>query len=408
LFGLNNWVDGSWEQGSLVVRTGNVYRARTAILPGDLAPDSTPLLPAGTVIPSTGVQLINDVPGVQIDNQNDLERLCITQAHPAQWMAYPVGTTFTINGAPGGFFDGENLQVGDRMVWTGFPNMTVGDQNGDPWIVNGWMRDPGTTTAPGGGQAVTINPSMINVIRQVNPTSKWDRVPISGALKFIGDETGLPGAGKFGDNYLILVSPTYGSGNPVIVTWDSATTAWVPVGGSGGGGNPMNLMAANQIVGVGCPIGTIIMWASTVIPPGWLELNGQQFDPTQYPELGVLFPGNKLPDLRNNFVRMWGPGHPLNLQKQQWTTGRPRKALLTSADGQHEHTYYSGYGSTAGINGGNWHAGEIGWGIHQNVTDRQGEHHHTITGGGDAETAPDHVILGMLIKATDNTTRLRP
>jgi hypothetical protein len=40
--------------------------------------------------------------------------------------------------------------------------------------------------------------------------------------------------------------------------------------------------------------------------------------------------------------------------------------------------------------------------------DSDGDHSHTttVTGGGDAETAPDHVVLAYIIKATDNGLRL--
>ncbi|PAV04682.1 hypothetical protein CBG25_06870 [Arsenophonus sp. ENCA] len=53
----------------------------------------------------------------------------------------------------------------------------------------------------------------------------------------------------------------------------------------------------------GVPIGTIVMWGGSVLPPDWLELNGQSFNKRQYPDLSLLYPSLKLPDFRGRFVR---------------------------------------------------------------------------------------------------------
>ncbi len=48
------------------------------------------------------------------------------------------------------------------------------------------------------------------------------------------------------------------------------------------------------------PIGTVILWASTTIPDGWVEMKGQST--ASYPELKALI-GNTIPDMRGVFVR---------------------------------------------------------------------------------------------------------
>jgi hypothetical protein len=290
------------------------------------------------------------------------------------------------------------------MVWTGFPNLTVDDAANRIKIVNGWLHDPGTVTLAGGQTATTVSAPTLAAIQQLLPVVKWDKVPISGALKFLTDENNLPPAGRIGDSFLILVSPTYGNNNPAIVTWDAGSSAWVSVAG-GAGGTPMDFTQADPLVNVGAPVGSIVMWATapSTIPAGWLELNGQAFDVTKYPELALLFPGGRVPDLRNNFVRMWGPGRALNLQRKQWTTGRPRHAFVTSADGMHQHSggFSQDHNNWSRGGGGGPH---LGWAAN---TGREGQHHHTITGGGDPETAPDHVVLGFIIKAGEGCASLR-
>lgn len=41
------------------------------------------------------------------------------------------------------------------------------------------------------------------------------------------------------------------------------------------------------------------------IPAGYLAMNGQQFDKTQYPKLALKYPSGQLPDLRGEFIRGW-------------------------------------------------------------------------------------------------------
>jgi hypothetical protein len=77
---------------------------------------------------------------------------------------------------------------------------------------------------------------------------------------------------------------------------------------------------------------------------------------------------------------------------------------VTSTDGQHQHSggFQQDHNNWKSGGGGGPH---LGWVVN---TGRAGDHHHTITGGGDSETAPDFVYLGMLIKAAEKTAHLRP
>ncbi|WP_232486852.1 phage tail protein, partial [Pectobacterium parmentieri] len=54
--------------------------------------------------------------------------------------------------------------------------------------------------------------------------------------------------------------------------------------------------------------GTITMWGTPVPPEGWLELNGQPFNPSGNPVLASLYPSSQVPDFRGYFPRGWDNG----------------------------------------------------------------------------------------------------
>lgn len=63
--------------------------------------------------------------------------------------------------------------------------------------------------------------------------------------------------------------------------------------------------------GLGIPTGAVMMFLSTAIPDGWLELNGATHNVTDYKELGFLLTGSttgtfKLPNMSQRFPM--GPG----------------------------------------------------------------------------------------------------
>nr|UKE82729.1 phage tail protein [Pectobacterium sp. PL152] len=50
------------------------------------------------------------------------------------------------------------------------------------------------------------------------------------------------------------------------------------------------------------------MWGTPVPPDGWLELNGQLFNPSGNPILASLYPSGQVPDFRGYFPRGWDNG----------------------------------------------------------------------------------------------------
>ena len=180
-----------------------------------------------------------------------------------------------------------------------------------------------------------------------------------------------------------------------VFTYNPTSTAWTVL--NNGFDDPL-------------PIGTIADFPSRVIPNGWLECDGTAIPAdAKYNALRTLLGTANLPDLRGLFSRAAKTGETL-LTKVDWTTGKSKTALTgtTGTAGAHRHTEggtqwhetdvpWGGSTATNGVTGA-WR-NEPGW-IHP-FTSTEGAHTHTvsITGGGDAETAPDHVRLVRCIKA---------
>ncbi|HCO7643648.1 TPA: phage tail protein [Escherichia coli] len=57
--------------------------------------------------------------------------------------------------------------------------------------------------------------------------------------------------------------------------------------------------------GSALPVGVPVPWPSETPPTGWLKCNGAPFSAEEYPELAKVYPTNKLPDLRGEFIRGW-------------------------------------------------------------------------------------------------------
>ncbi|EFB4427918.1 tail fiber protein [Escherichia coli] len=57
--------------------------------------------------------------------------------------------------------------------------------------------------------------------------------------------------------------------------------------------------------GSALPVGVPVPWPSATPPTGWLKCNGAPFSAEEHPELAKVYPTNKLPDLRGEFIRGW-------------------------------------------------------------------------------------------------------
>ncbi|MBS2294393.1 phage tail protein [Salmonella enterica subsp. enterica serovar Typhimurium] len=78
--------------------------------------------------------------------------------------------------------------------------------------------------------------------------------------------------------------------------------------------------AITQYLGLGegsaLPVGVPVPWPSATPPTGWLKCNGAAFSAEEYPELAKVYPTNKLPDLRGEFIRGWDDGRGIDAGRE--------------------------------------------------------------------------------------------
>ncbi|EPB6799385.1 phage tail protein [Escherichia coli] len=68
--------------------------------------------------------------------------------------------------------------------------------------------------------------------------------------------------------------------------------------------------------GSALPVGVPVPWPSATPPTGWLKCTGAAFSAEEYPELAKVYPTNKLPDLRGEFIRGWDDGRGVDAGRQ--------------------------------------------------------------------------------------------
>ncbi|EIG5701466.1 tail fiber protein [Escherichia coli] len=75
--------------------------------------------------------------------------------------------------------------------------------------------------------------------------------------------------------------------------------------------------------GSALPVGVPVPWPSATPPTGWLKCNGAAFSAEEYPELAKVYPTNKLPDLRGEFIRGWDDGRGVDSRRAVLSTQEP-------------------------------------------------------------------------------------
>lgn len=172
-------------------------------------------------------------------------------------------------------------------------------------------------------------------------------------------------------------------------------------------------------------VGEIVMWPGAAVPADFLLCDGATFDRAAFPALFAALGADSTPNLTGQFIRAGTP----DLTPQQWTTGGPRNTFITSGQNGHDHGGHTGTESQSHNHIAAYHAGKVGWegdsadhyltntshGLESDegrkLTDNErqththpisgdGGHSHTISDGGDPETAPDHVVLAFIIRST--------
>ena len=85
--------------------------------------------------------------------------------------------------------------------------------------------------------------------------------------------------------------------------------------------------------GSALPVGVPVPWPSATPPTGWLKCNGAAFSAEEYPELAKVYPTNKLPDLRGEFIRGWDDGRGVD-------SGRAILSTQSYSIQVHDHIVY--------------------------------------------------------------------
>ena len=262
-----------------------------------------------------------------------------------------------------------------------------------------------TDTAP--GTAASAGPPIVTA-------APWALIPLTAGVKNVPADANLPATAPGSDVYLVLNSAKAG-GKPALFSYDVAASKWVQLGGSTGTG--IDLTGGQMMIGVGCPIGSVMAWLTATAPAGWLLCDGQNISQTLYPELFALL-GTKVPDLRGAFLRgaglnvnpTWGSATRAVNSWQEDTTRAPRVTPWTvSTQGNHNHGVdVTNYPALVTLSKGGHDLNPVGGGNAEGPTyfRDDGAHTHTITGG-DTETAPKNYAVNYIVKATEIGIRYR-
>ena len=325
---------------------------------------------------------------------------------------------------------GDWLQVSNRsgdatnpdLRWSHVGGDLLAKSRGDnlyglkPWAAGGWeigslaVHDQTIWRATGPVTAADIAPGTTPVPPQTAPP--WEKVTLASGVRWVSTDTDLPASAPTGEIYFVLQSAAAG-GSGGLFYWDVGNNAWQPLGGAGGGA-AMDLTGGYPLLNVGVPIGTVIMWAAANPPPGYLICDGSAFTAAQYPELAAVLGVTNLPNLVGQFIRGAGANHAVGTRRG-WTTARSRNLMTgwTNEQGGHNHEALwagregTGHPDGSGDNVGAGHFRSYPRFTRQIPTQGAHQHQFNVGGGGDAETAPDHVCLLYVIKASDIANRVR-
>ena len=168
----------------------------------------------------------------------------------------------------------------------------------------------------------------------------------------------------------------------------------------------LNLFA---VIGNEPPTGVAHIWTTDAIPTGYLELNGQTFDPNTYPQLGLTFPSGILPDWRGRVPKYAPTGRNAgeteedNLKAHSHTITVNYMDLgqkATNQGGEHTHVM-SAIATTPFPHGAPSYASPRAWtGAAGISTQGSGTHNHTINMG-----SHNHTASCSTTGATENTVK---
>ena len=274
------------------------------------------------------------------DTDNGRLYIYYTDVDSSQWIeTSPIvtglngGVVFVDPSAPGVAVEGDlwfntlnqNLHVYDGAQWTVPQSAVTGVVS---LSVNAPLTDSGTPTDPilSVASSSTSNEGTIRTATQaeVNAGTISNAAVTPGSLS-AGISNYLPAASETVAGVVELAT------SAEVVTGTDTTKAITPEG----------LSTASGQLGLGNPAGTIITFAGSTAPTGYLVCDGSAVDRVTYADLfavcGTTYGSGdgsttfNLPDLRGEFVRGWDDGRGLD-------SGRAFASTQQSANKLHTHT----------------------------------------------------------------------
>ena len=215
LFGFQPWTAGGWEQGALVVHSGEVYRASQPVTTTDGAPGDGGLVPIDT---DTGFITNNLIGGVTA--------LLPVGGVPGDADRAIAGGTIPAGTSP---FAGKTYVRNDTFVFVAAPELA-----GKGLTVEGFEFDQGWVFL---GQT-PLPPTLTVTPPPGNANSIWQKVNISGGLKVAANDGDLPQKAVAGQVWIVL-SSAKANGQQALYSFDGGAGQWQELGG--GAGVPLDL-----------------------------------------------------------------------------------------------------------------------------------------------------------------------
>jgi len=403
LYSHETWRPGSYEAGTVIVHNKSLWRALSAVTVSDGEPvDGVNVAQVDTIDLTVAAGL---AAGADFTIRVD--------GHAATYITQVVGESAAVITAK------LITALNTEPLITALVKVEAG-------MVTGGVVNPANAqiklTALTAGVPFTVTVSRtelaITHVKANVTVSPWVKLDLAAGVRWVptdAERDAITNSPR--QDIIYVLSSAEARGNGALYYYDSANTKWMPFGGAG---IPLKLTGGHQLLSVGCPIGSMMMWPSAVAPAGWLLCDGSAFTAAAYPELAKVLPGLKLPDMRGAYPRgaglngngTWGSAANATLGRQEDATARPKTAFTatTNTAGAHTHSLQL-RASNNSQNLINWDRASAStastgwWQADGGATNEAGGHTHVVTidGGGDSETRPKTILLGFIIKVDDST-----
>ncbi len=139
--------------------------------------------------------------------------------------------------------------------------------------------------------------------------------------------------------------------------------------------------------GSALPVGVPVPWPSAIPPTGWLKCNGAAFSAVEYPKLARVYPTNRLPDLRGEFIRGWDDGRGVD-------SGRALLSTQTDEFKSHSHYFERTWAQTGFDTTGGYYllSADVSGSVNQQRSD-------STNSVGGSESRPRNIAFNYIVRA---------